>query len=202
MKNLLSNLEWIIIQFTTLIQKSNLYIKEILKKIGYQYELELSNAAATSVFKYQSVEFAVNMQTSVEQRAKQLDISDDSLIEKSETNDLKETGMHHLISIKHSMPQCWLELKRIGKVNLRIQKSMLPVNIQCEDVYIDKTSFLIKSTDVVSLEINNKSIPVILVNTPMYKGVCSDVKLNTDFVLSIVSMDNLNDLIIVCNIKN
>ena len=130
---------------------------------------------------------------------------------KSLTNQLKnieqelsETGLHLALNLKHDLPNEWHLLKELGTVKLKIEKSRLPYmvntlgNIKIEDVLI--LAKLKDNANSYSINIDGTATSLSKVNElNLCKGNNSDIKLNTDFELSvdIPSLTNLEEIVLV-----
>jgi hypothetical protein len=112
--------------------------------------------------------------------------------------ELNESGLHLALNLKHDLPNEWHLFKKLGTVNLKIEKSRLPymVNtlgtIKIEDVLI--LAKLKDNGNAYSINIDETATSLTKINVlSLCKGNNSDIKLDTNFELS-ADMDKLENL--------
>lgn len=118
--------------------------------------------------------------------------------------ELNETGLQIALNLKHDLPNEWHLLKKLGTVKLKIEKSRLPYmvgslgNIKIEDVLI--LAKLNDNANSFAINLDGNSTSLAKINElNLCKGNYSDIKLDTDFELSVdvPGIANLEELILV-----
>lgn len=115
---------------------------------------------------------------------------------------LNETGLHTLISLRHDMPDEWHLLKKKGSTNIIIGGSRLPYLAQTLESTIEQVIFLIKmknTSDSFSVQVTNNNIEFELnMEMGLFKGASNAIQLEKNFSLSFDSgIEKLEELIMV-----
>ena len=79
---------------------------------------------------------------------------------------LNETGLHLALNIKHDLPNEWHMLKKMGAIDLKIDKSRLPYMVQIIDkpAVVDEVLFLAQvKDDPGSYTMNIEDRPILLI---------------------------------------
>ncbi|MER2511874.1 MAG: neuraminidase-like domain-containing protein [Nitrosomonas ureae] len=122
---------------------------------------------------------------------------------------LNETGLHSMLNMRHDLSNEWQLLKKNGSVNLTIAKSRLPYLTQVfANTAIEEVMFIaqIKNSPnsySISIDGDVTSLSKISSELKLCRGNNSDIKLDTEFELSVdaESLANLEELIFIVKYK-
>jgi len=121
---------------------------------------------------------------------------------------LNQNGLHVAINMRHDLPNEWLLLKKNGTINLTLDKSRLPYMVQPFDTAeIESVMFIAKiKNNLASFTLNVDEAVTNLARVDelkLYKGMNSDIDLDTLFTLSVSNTDKLKleELMLVVKYK-
>lgn len=120
---------------------------------------------------------------------------------------LNETGLQLALNMKHDMPGEWSLLKKLGTVDLRIDRNRLPYLAQTLSPVVENVKFVVKvkgnpASFTVSVDDNAAALNRID-EWKVCHGDNSDIRLGEPFALSIdpASLPNVEELMLVVNYR-
>jgi len=122
---------------------------------------------------------------------------------------LNETGLHSMLNMRHDLSNEWQLLKKNGSVKLTIGKSRLPYLTQVfTNTAIEEVMFIAQvknNPNSYSINIDEDAVSLSKISSELKlcRGNNSDIKLDTEFKLSIDpgSLANLEELIFIIKYK-
>jgi hypothetical protein len=122
---------------------------------------------------------------------------------------LNETGLHSMLNMRHDLSNEWQLLKKNGSVKLTIAKSRLPYLTQVfANTAIEEVMFIAQiknnpNSYSINIDGDAASLSKISSELKLCRGNNSDIKLDTEFELSIDpgSLANLEELIFIVKYK-